>query len=201
MVSNFIATSKLFWEPFNIKTSFFYSDFRQAETKATRSWYCKLFEGAVETISKGTADSKMKKVEVRDYSLSIGGFQQPEVFLMEHSDLKNRNDGFIGRLIVSCPFPTRHMWNEFQEGASAVKALPVFKQNFLSFLQVIHDLHKGKAVEYRFELHYFFHTFENSCQWYSISNLSNSSAHSLQSNIGFEGTCSLMRASVRISLN
>ena len=66
-----------------------------------RSWYCKAYEGSPETIAKG-----MLKIEVANYCLSIGGFQQPEVFLAEHGEMRNRNGGVIGWLIVSCPFPS-----------------------------------------------------------------------------------------------
>ena len=90
---------------------------------------------------------------------------------MEYIDLKNQNDDFIGRLIVSCPFPTRHMWNEFQEAASAVNMLPVYKQNFLCLLQVIHDLHKRKRSSTGSSTLHFFHTFNEFAEefdWFDV---------------------------------
>ena len=56
-------------------------------------------------VLKGTADSKLRKFEVANYCLSIGGFQELEVFLAKHGEMRNRNDGFIGLLIVNNPFP------------------------------------------------------------------------------------------------
>ena len=72
-------------------------------------------------MAKGTADSKLKKIEISDYSLSIGGFQQPEVFLSEHGDMRKRNDDFIGRLIVTCPYPAKHRWSEIRDAEMALK--------------------------------------------------------------------------------
>ena len=109
---------------------------------------------------------------------------------MEHSDLKNRNDSFIGRLIVSCPFPTRHMWNEFQEAATAVKTLTVYQQNFLCLLQEKRSITGSKG-------HYFFHTFDEFAEEFDQFDIEYQMAgiFQLESNIGFEGSCSLMRAS------
>ena len=56
-----------------------------------------------------------------NYSLNIGGFQQPDLFLSEHEDMRKRSNKFIGRLIVKCPSPTQHRWSDIQEAETDLK--------------------------------------------------------------------------------
>ena len=51
---------------------------------------------------------------VTDYAtdLLIGGFPQPQPFLMEQSDSKLRRDGYMERFLLCCPFPKKTIYEE-----------------------------------------------------------------------------------------
>ena len=68
----------------------------QKDGSADRSWFCELYDGEATAGVKASNDVKRITVEVGSYALSIGGFHQPQPFLMEHSDLKLRQHGFPG---------------------------------------------------------------------------------------------------------
>ena len=80
-----------------------------------------IYEGSLETMAKGTTYSKLKQNEVSNNSLNIEGFQQPELHLSEHGDMRKQSDSFISRLNVKCPFPTKHRWSDIQEAETDLK--------------------------------------------------------------------------------
>ena len=86
------------------------------------------------TDAKGANDSKLKKVGCHNYTLSIGGFSQPQVFLSERAiDLQKRWDGSRERLFISCQFVMRL---KYGEAKSAVKKLDTEneeKRDFITF--------------------------------------------------------------------
>ena len=84
----------------------------QKDGSADRSWFCELYDGEATAGVKASNDVKRITVEVGSYALSIGGFHQPQPFLMKQSDLKLRRDGFMERFLLCCPFPKKMMYEE-----------------------------------------------------------------------------------------
>ena len=84
----------------------------QKDGSADRSWFCELYDGEATAGVKASNDVKRITVEDANYALSIGGFHQPQPFLMEQSDLKLRRDGFMERFLLCCPFPKKMMYEE-----------------------------------------------------------------------------------------
>ena len=71
-----------------------------------------MYDGEATAGVKASNDVKRITVEDANYALSIGGFHQPQPFLMEQSDLKLRRDGFMERFLLCCPFPKKMMHEE-----------------------------------------------------------------------------------------
>ena len=84
----------------------------QKDGSAERSWFCELYDGEATVVVKSSIDVKRITVEVGSYALLIGGFHQPQPFLMEQSHLKLRRDGFMVNFLLCCPFPKKMMYEE-----------------------------------------------------------------------------------------
>ena len=90
---------------------------------------------------------------VTDYAtdLLIGGFPQPQPFLMEQSDSKLRRDGHMERFLLCCPFPKKtiyeevisandNLWSNYSSDA----------QSFKKLLEQIFNYHVFASRQYRY---------------------------------------------------
>ena len=71
-----------------------------------------MYDGEATVGVKASNDVKRATVELGSYAPPIGGFHQPQLFLMEQSDVKLRRDGFMNRFLLCCLFLKRMMYKE-----------------------------------------------------------------------------------------
>ena len=84
----------------------------QKDGSADRSLFFQLYDGEATVGVKASNDVNRITVEVGSCVLSIGGFHQPQPFLMEQSDWKLLRDGFMERFFLCCPFPKKMMYEK-----------------------------------------------------------------------------------------
>ena len=81
----------------------------------------------------------------------FGGFHQPQLFLMEQSDLKLRRDGFMEYFLLCCPFPKKMMYEEVISANDNVWSnYSPDVQPFKKFLEQIFNYHTVESRQYRY---------------------------------------------------
>ena len=123
----------------------------QKDGSADRSWFCELYDGEATAGVKASNDVKRITVEVGSYALSIGGFHQPQPFLMEQSDLKLRRDGFMERFLLCCPFPKKMMHEEVISANDNLRSnYSPDVQSFKKLLEQIFNYNVFESRQYRY---------------------------------------------------
>lgn len=122
----------------------------QKDGSADRSWFCELYDGEATVGVKASNDVKRVSVEVCTYALSIGGFHQPQPFLMEQSDFRLRKDGFMERFLIACPFPKRMLCAEVASANENLKEnYAECNHSFKKLLDLIYKYHNAESRQYR----------------------------------------------------